>query len=1319
MREMLYQVAHAPATTETQHAVRKTWQLDALLPEPGARVSDVPLAPLLQDLRSRLASIKEQWDAFSTGAAIALPRFESQLDHFAAPVSRLGRPSVDRLIRGIQQFTQWLRKDPLHFSDSISIELATALLLTEAALDRSVPDASFSAQVDDTLSRLEALARGERLAAAENSPGLETARRAQERDALAQLSREILTSLANVEQTLDDFFRDQLKRAPLAQLSTPLRQIEGALSLLGEADAISLIHEVGEAIARFAAQDTPAEQTELEALASRLSALGFFIQSLQHGRTSLQQLLNPDAQARTDESEPALEAAGTMLGDMPTEQTAPGIPDFTAAAPPDEPPAHETEPVTDSGAIHADELALAASEDDISAPTVTAMPEVGAETRRLIEASDEEIDAELLCIFIEEAHEVLATIGEQVELSRTDPANVEYLTAIRRGFHTLKGSGRMVGLRDLGEAAWGLEQTLNRWLQLEWAPTSALHHLIDEAHQHFSAWVVQLESGGSHQRDVTDLLAEASRLCDSDSPARESAVGTRADAPEAASGSASVVAIAETDFIETTLEFPDLALSESGEVLPFMTEAEASTFLPEETSLEEFPIFGEDLSFELTDTEAIDVGATAPRHGITQETAEPRIAVEPDAQAESETIDLEPLLGPIDLDLSDDESYEAFAPPPAAPVDTEQAPELLNITALDDAWLPVEETFELVDEEIAADETIEAIEAAIEGMEASIDEVDAIEEAAEETEELEASELARDEPAEALPAENIADARDASILHETPSSASPLDTGDESALNDFETAALAEDIEALELPDAEETVEVEEVEETLETSEATEVPEVEDAPALVEAIESSGTDFIRVGDAEISRPLYDLYLAEAKHHIATLQQDFSRLAANPTLPPPETALRAAHTFGGISGTARIASLQMLARALEHAEQRLRDQGAPPSADDLNLFRTVVIALEGMLAEVVVQRMPLDAPELIAQLEHVGRRASEPIQAAEHTAPAVHVPAAAAEAAEEQPVLRVHDEIDDQLLPIFLEEAGELLSDLHTTLRNWQADPRDADHAKGVARLLHTLKGSARMAGAMTLGEQVHQLESRLELATGSGHDLSAEIEDLVVGLDLTEQMIDALAGGELPAAAVPAEGASAPHEGSPTSGTAVTIDAAGAEGDAATGSGTLRVRAELVDRFVNEAGEIGVARTRIDGELRNLRRSMLDLTENVIRLRSQLREVEIQADVQMQSRIAQAESHHAEFDPLEMDRYTRLQELTRMMAESVNDVTTVQQSLLKNLDGADLALHSQARMSRELQQALMRVRMVPFDSLADRLYRIVRKSGKELGKRAN
>ncbi len=95
------------------------------------------------------------------------------------------------------------------------------------------------------------------------------------------------------------------------------------------------------------------------------------------------------------------------------------------------------------------------------------------------------------------------------------------------------------------------------------------------------------------------------------------------------------------------------------------------------------------------------------------------------------------------------------------------------------------------------------------------------------------------------------------------------------------------------------------------------------------------------------------------------------------------------------------------------------------------------------------------------------------------------------------------------------------------------------------------------------------------------------------------------------------------------------------------------------------------------------------------------------------------EQQRQDFDPLEFDRYTRFQELTRSLAEGINDVSTVQQSLLKNLDDADAALLAQARLSREVQQQLFSIRTVPFGSLSERLYRILRATAKELDKRAN
>jgi chemosensory pili system protein ChpA (sensor histidine kinase/response regulator) len=162
----------------------------------------------------------------------------------------------------------------------------------------------------------------------------------------------------------------------------------------------------------------------------------------------------------------------------------------------------------------------------------------------------------------------------------------------------------------------------------------------------------------------------------------------------------------------------------------------------------------------------------------------------------------------------------------------------------------------------------------------------------------------------------------------------------------------------------------------------------------------------------------------------------------------------------------------------------------------------------------------------------------------------------------------------------------------------------------------------------------------------------------------------------------------------------------------------LRVNADTLDQLINDAGEIAIARTRVEAELRTIKQSLADLVDSVARLRSQLREIELQADSQMQSRLSVMDEKKSEFDPLEFDRYTRLQELTRLMAESLNDVMSIQQGLHKYVGDTDAALLHQARISREVQQDLMRVRAVPFANLSERLYRIVRQVARELDKKA-
>jgi len=160
----------------------------------------------------------------------------------------------------------------------------------------------------------------------------------------------------------------------------------------------------------------------------------------------------------------------------------------------------------------------------------------------------------------------------------------------------------------------------------------------------------------------------------------------------------------------------------------------------------------------------------------------------------------------------------------------------------------------------------------------------------------------------------------------------------------------------------------------------------------------------------------------------------------------------------------------------------------------------------------------------------------------------------------------------------------------------------------------------------------------------------------------------------------------------------------------------VRVRPQLLDRMVNQAGEVSITRARLEAGVGQIRGSLGDLTENLERLRGQLRDIELQAETQMSTRMEAAKAAAQSFDPLEFDRFTRFQELTRMMAESVNDVATVQRTLQRTLETAEDELAAQARLTRDLQDDLLRTRMVEFEGLSERLYRVVRQASKETGK---
>jgi len=161
-----------------------------------------------------------------------------------------------------------------------------------------------------------------------------------------------------------------------------------------------------------------------------------------------------------------------------------------------------------------------------------------------------------------------------------------------------------------------------------------------------------------------------------------------------------------------------------------------------------------------------------------------------------------------------------------------------------------------------------------------------------------------------------------------------------------------------------------------------------------------------------------------------------------------------------------------------------------------------------------------------------------------------------------------------------------------------------------------------------------------------------------------------------------------------------------------------RVSAELLDQLLNNAGEVSIARARLEQQLGSIEFNLGELSRTVIRLKEQLRKLEIETEAQILHRHESDSSHRQDFDPLELDRYSSIQQFSRALAESANDVASIQ-GLLENLIGeAQNLLQQQSRTVTELQNGLMRTRMVSLQRHVPRLARIVRQSATDSGKRA-
>ena len=520
----------------------------------------------------------------------------------------------------------------------------------------------------------------------------------------------------------------------------------------------------------------------------------------------------------------------------------------------------------------------------------------------------------------------------------------------------------------------------------------------------------------------------------------------------------------------------------------------------------------------------------------------------------------------------------------------------------------------------------------------------------------------------------------------------------------------------------------------------------------------------------IDQALFNVYLHEADEWSRQLQVEVSEWVLDPRQGLSASLVERAHALCGSSSMIGFMALADLARLLEASFLRTQSlawgtqahvQAYTDAAEEIRRLLHQFAAgflpdSQPHIAQALVDLERLEVPTRTASLAPaVSKAQAHPIDAPDLSS---ELPSPIVEAPPPEPVSApVWAGLDPELFAFFEEEALELLPRLGGALRQWHARPDNGSAREEVLRALHTLKGSARLAGAVGLGGQAHALESLIE---GFGPTVtSAEIEPAMQGLDALQTEFEALRAGvqgegaataSVPApalspASAPAQEATLPSapapSGSPAPRVARDDDASAVSesvaaglvpapvptADSASGLATptllpaapvgkarVRVRAELLDRLMNQTGEVMISRARLEVELGQMRGAMHELADNVERLRAQLRDIELQSELQMQSR--RGKDAAPDFDPLEFDRFTRVQELTRMLTESVGDVASVQRTLQRSVDSSEDHLLAQARQTRELQRDLLRTRMVEFESLADRLHRLVRLAGQESGK---
>jgi len=497
---------------------------------------------------------------------------------------------------------------------------------------------------------------------------------------------------------------------------------------------------------------------------------------------------------------------------------------------------------------------------------------------------------------------------------------------------------------------------------------------------------------------------------------------------------------------------------------------------------------------------------------------------------------------------------------------------------------------------------------------------------------------------------------------------------------------------------------------------------------------------------------------------------------------PESVYRAIHTLSGSSKMAEARHGIRITEPLNHVMRKVFDSGHGLSDAGLATLEQSVRAIENVLSHIDESTgFFSDQPALLARFRDLEAEVDATIaSAARDTSASAMVPALAAAPAPveefDHEIANIYSEEATELLEAAQgsltvwnkdrkdkQPVAELQRQLHTL----KGGARMAG-VTAMGDLSHELETLVLQIdnGAVAGDEHAHavmqasldELSRMRDLVSrgtlpGDARDLIAQIRGLANPAHASAAGAAAPAGASVVPAAAPAP--SAPATAAPTAAAAAQPAAARApvaaparevapeaspEPAALEDASSLelssapvlpgreappvervemaRVDADLLDTMLNNAGEVSIFRARLDQQVNSIDFNLAELARTVTRLKEQLRGLEIETEAQVLHRHQDIEPRRDDFDPLELDRYSALQQFSRALAETSSDVASIQGLLETLTREAQSLLTQQARVITELQNSLMRTRMVPFQRHVQRLTRLVRQAANDTGKRA-